>query len=523
MTACTPKPNGNICPPTSDWKYCRPWELSQQDKNNCYADNLIQESLQIAGATVNVYKLLGVHEQTKLIDLIGNGSPISGGSAANYPPSNAYTTTKHEWRSSQVGLAATTSSSYIGYDFGVRKLPNGRQQYGIDAPERKLINTIRIKQSSTAARRAKKIRVERSEDGASWYGVAIVALPDNDELNMVHFKDSVPSRYWRLRPIDFVGTECDSWGIQALEMYDYALTAQNNIQDKILMENRDRDYAPSLVALKGYYDLISAQTDLSRFGIEVPSASYQIKVNFTATIAALGRPIVIGDIIELPSETQYSPDLRPIKKWLEVSDVTWDSGSYTPGWMPTMLLVTAQPAMASQETQDIFGDLAKSVDSSSVFDNDDGNSTIYQDFSSIDQTIKAKAATKTPERGSEGSNVFREFEPEEIATAKAEGFPYVEQLGFNNRRGLYVEDAIPQNGASYTESDTLPPTGTEGAYHRLTYTGLAKDIPARLFRWSSAKTRWIYLETDRRAEMNNQSNVLVEYTTSPTKKWTNQI
>lgn len=496
--------------------------MSQDDSMSCYMDDLTQEALEIAGAQVNVYKLLGVHEQTRLVDLTGNGRPISGGDARNFPKENAFTTAATEWRSLQVGATAVAASSYIGYDFGEIKIPNGRTRYGNKAPNVEHITSIKIKQSSHPTRRAAKVRVERSDDGLQWYGVAIVTLPNDDLLNTLHFKHSVPSRYWRLRPVGFVGTDCESWGVQALEMYDYSVTSLSNIQDKILMENRDRDYSDYPVTLKGYYELLSVVTDLSRFGIEIPSSQYNIRVNFTSCVGTLGRPIVIGDIIELPSETQYAPDLKPIKRWLEVTDVTWDSNSYTPGWRPTMLLVTAQPAVASQETQDIFGDLSKAVDSSGVFSTDDGNSSVFQDFSTVTQTIAAEAKKQVPQRGSEGSNTVREFEPAELAQAAAEGAPSLNRLGFA-RNSVYVEDAMPQNGQPYTEGSTFPAEPTNGAYHRLTYEGLAKDIPARLFRWSTTKNRWIYLETDRRQQYDAQKANLEEYTTSPQKKWASEI
>ena len=205
----------------------------------------------------------------------------------------------------------------------------------------------------------RKARVERSQNGSQWFGVAIVNLPNDDNLNTIHFKHSVINRYWRLRPLDFTGDECDSWGVQAFEMHDFSATALNNIQDKIFMENRDRDYAQDPVLVKGFYNLISPQTELTRFGIEIPSATYNIKLNFNSIVAQLGRPVVIGDIIELPSETQYTPDLRAIKRYLEVTDVTWDADSYTPTWQPLMLLITAQPALACDWPRGRFADATR--------------------------------------------------------------------------------------------------------------------------------------------------------------------
>lgn len=479
-------------------------------------DNQNQEALAIAGAQVNVHKLLGVHEQTELIDLAKNGNPISGGDAPNYASQYAYQATRTEWRSKQTGEAAVLASAYIGYDFGIIKISSGRQRYGIDADIRHMITTIRIKQSANPEQRVTKARVERSQDGIHWFGVAIVNLPNDDVLNTIHFKHSVTNRYWRLRPLNFTGGECDSWGIQALEMHDYMATDIGNIQDKIFLENRDRDYDQDATQMKGFYQLLSPQTELTRFGIEIPSATYNIKVNFNATVAALGRPLVIGDIVELPSETQYTPDLRAIKRYLEITDVTWDADSYTPTWQPLMLMVTAQPALASQETQDIFGKLAKSIDSSGLFDQDEGNHPMWQDFTGVNEEIAQQALNGVPERGSEGSNTIREFTNQERDTAAKNGAPHINKFGLNPK-GLFVEDAIPSNGAEYTEGTEYPANPKDGEYHRLTYEGLSKNVPARLYRWSNVKNRWVYLETDRRQKFNNEKALLDEYLTSTTK------
>lgn len=515
--SCEQKPNGQICPPSSDWETCRPWDLTQ-DNAQCFIDDLTQEGLEIAGAQVNVYKLLGVHEQTSLTDLTGNGSAISGGDAPGFSKTNAFNKFMTEWRSYQSGFSAVTASAYIGYDFGEIKLNPTRRRYGIDTSIRYHITTLKIKQSATAGR-ATKVRVERSDNGTEWYGVAIVNLPNDTNLNTIHFKHSVPSRYWRLRPIDFNGGEvCGQWGVQALELIDYLVTKQDNIQDKIFLENRDRDYNEQPITIKGYYELLNIASELSKFGIEIPGATYQIRINFNACVAAIGRPIVIGDIVELPSETQYTPDLRPVRRYLEVTDVTWDPGSYTPGWQPTMLLVSTQPAMATQETQDVFGDLSKQVDSSGLFDNDDDiNEVPWQSYSTVEQTIRNEALNALPERGRDFNNVVREFTDDELTQAELDGFPHLNKIGLNPK-GLYVEDAMPPNAAPFTEGDIFPTSPNDGEYHRLVYTGLAKDVPARLYRYSQTKGRWIYLETDKRALHNTQKSFLNEYLRSTTRK-----
>lgn len=521
MSNCTVKPTSISCPSPSQWSECKPWELIK-NKDQCFIDQQIQEQLLIAGADINVYKLLGVHEQTKLIDITGNGNAISGGDAPGFPAKNAFTSLRTEWRSKQTGMDILTHG-FIGYDFGELKIITGRVRYGVEANVRQHITSIKIKQSSNhGVVRATKVRIERSDDGERWFGVDVVDLPDDENLNIIHFKHSVPSRFWRLRPlaINDISDLCKPWGIQALELMDFSKTNENNIQDKIFMENRDRDYAEHPIILKGYYELVDTVSDLTKFGIDIGMIEYRIRVNFNSTVLKLGRPIIIGDMIELPSETQYTPQLRAVKRYLEVTDVTWDTATYTPGWQPLMLMVTAKPAYASQETQDIFGDLSRKVDSSGLFDTDDGNNQKYQDISTVEQTIRAEALTHqkqnrigVPERGSEGSNIVREFEQEELEQAANVGIKNLNKIGFN-RTGLYVEDALPQNNAPYTSGPDFPANPKNGDYHRLEYVGLSKDVPARLYRWSSIKGRWIYLETDRRAQFNQQKAILNEYLTS---------
>jgi hypothetical protein len=523
MSTCVEQPDGTFCPPKSNWATCSPWDISTQDRLNCYIDGLINESLNIAGAKINVRKLLGVQEQTALIDLAKNGNAISGGDWTGFPASNAFTMFTTEWRSKQGGSTAIIASSYLGYDFGEIKIDSGRRRYGIDTSIRHQITTIRIKQSNNPNYRATKVRVERSEDGVGWYGVAAVDLPNDSNLNTISFKHSVPNRFWRLRPLAFAGGSSDSWGVQALEMHSYMASAVDNIQDKIWMENRNRDYDRTWTEMKGYYTLTTPELDITKFMAELgDSGTYRIKLPFSACVTLLGRPIIIGDIFELPSEAQYTPTLEVRKKFLEVTDVTWDPDSYTPGWMPTLLLITAKPAIAMEETQQIFGDLAAKTDDSGLFDNDDGNNPNYQDYSTVEQTINQQALDVLPQRGSEGSNVVREFTKAEIAQTVDDGVPHITKIGFN-RTGLYVEDAMPQNGDDFTEGTTFPPSPSDGDYHRLTYTGLAKDVPPRLYRWSITKGRWVYLETDRRLQFNNQKAVIEEYLTSSTRKPAGEI
>lgn len=502
---CVQTFDGKLCPPQPN---CSPWEISDGPED-CIISDYIEEQLNIAGTTLKVHKLLGVHEQGLLQDVTGIGMAISSGDLPNNPASNAFDKFATEWKSLQHG-SAVTQSAFIGYDFGPIKLQNGRNRYGLNTEVMKDIAALKIMQGCDAANRATKVRVERSENGVKWYGVAVLNLQDCDGLITLNFKRTVPSRYWRLRPIAFNGGPNDHWVVRALQFMEYEATHISNIQDKILLENRDRDYQETAVIIKAAYTPQENSTQFDRFGFNPLGDSYHFDVSFTQCIQRLGRPIVIGDIIVATSETQYSASLRPIEKYLEVTDVFWAATGFTPLWKPTVQKIVAKPLLASQETRDIAGKLTVDVDSSGLFDINDGNEgKKYQDYMDVNDSIRADHKKKVPVKGIDYADVpiisdeLRDY---------AKNRPEMNVDKLSRERLPNGVDAMPPNGLPYTEGDEFPPNPKNGDYHRLTYVKVSPNIPARLYRYSVAKGRWIYLETDRKAFINDHRPLLDEYT-----------
>ncbi len=475
---------------------CNKWDLANSNDHGII-DQYNAEAFSIGGAIINIFKLLGVHEQGKLVDLTGEGIPISGGTARGYSERSTFDAESCKpWRSKQQGSSSILSDSYIGYDFGVPKLDNGRNKYGVDVANREHITTIRIKQSENPDRRATKIRVERSDDKTIWKGCSVLELDNTDELITVSVRQTSAARYWRLRPLEFTGSEEDFWEVQTIELIDYDQTNLYQVQDEYgWIENRDRDYAKKPIELKGYYDLLEKETDLTQFGLNISGGQYYITVNFNDIVKRVGRPIVIGDILEMPSEAMFDPDMNRIAKYIEVTDVSWSAEGYTPGWQPTMLRVIAEPMMAKQETMDIIGDLAGGVDSSGLFDVDE---SAYSELA-IKQSDKqrAKALDDVPQDGSD-STEFTSFDDDTLETY-AEHNINLSKISVN-QKGLYTEDGLPKNGEPYTVGSEYPEKPNDGDYHRVEYVGMADNIPARLFRYSTKKGRWIFVEKDLRKQ-----------------------
>lgn len=500
--------DGKSCPPVN--VDCLPLDLSKFN-DSCVVETAIQEQINISGAPVNIYKLLGIHEQRSgtTVDFDGVGAAISSSVNPNFPASNAFDIYVSEWRSLETGPSVI--NSYIGYDFGPIKLDNGRLRYGIETYIKKDISTIKIKQSCNAKNRATKLRVERSSDGVKWYGVAVVDVQDCDGLVTVKFKKTVPSRWWRVRPVAFNGGVNDNWIVQAIIFSEDDITDIKNIQDRIFFENRDRDYT-SPIPMKVSYTPIDVRSEVNKGAFNF-SNNYIIETSFRDTVQKLGRPFVIGDIIHLIPETQYNAAMNEINKFVEVVDVAWSTNGYTANWKPTMQRLECATAFASQETQDVFGSLEANIDAQGVFDVDDGNNQTYQDISSLSQTIEAQANTGLPQDGIDNSETLV-ISKDMVEYGETTGVP-VNKLEM--RRAPFGQDALPPNGLPYTEADSFPPSPTDGDYHRLTYALLGNNIPPRLYKFSSVKNRWIFMETDNKFKFRNNKSIITEFVESENK------
>lgn len=505
-------PDGSraICPPI-DSEPCYPWQLTDLDEESCIIEDYIEESITIGGAKVNVHKMLGIYEQNKLIDEAGFGQPISSGSHPNFPSSNAFDYYDTEWRSLETG-SDVVRKSFIGYDFGPIRLDNGRVRYGIETFIKKNIATIKIKQGCDSKNRATRIRIERSADGKKWYGSSVLNIPDCEGAVEVRFRATSPSRYWRIRPVNFNGNNEDYWAVKAILLSERETTAIENIQDRIFLENRDRQYSKDAVLTKASYTPVDYQGFLAKMGFNSPfnSEQFLFEFSFQQIVRLVGRPLVIGDILQLPSETFFTPKLRETLKYLEVTNVAWASTGFTPHWIPTMLRVVAEPAMASQETQDIFGKLTEDSDELGTVDINDGiRDKKYQDIHDIDQTVQADANTAVPEKGQDYSNKTKLSE--ELKDWIEGNIPGLSTNKLDRDRYVWGVDALPPNGEEYTTGDEFPSKPKDGEYHRLTYDSIDRNLAPRLYRFSSAKKRWIYLETDTRFMHKNTKPVLTDF------------
>jgi len=484
-----------------------------------YAAANAAEALEVAGAPVNIFPLLGIHNQGSTVDLTGEGWALSSGTPAGFDASSAFNNDGLVWRSVQTGFDVVSSPAFIGYDFGtVRNKLNTGDRYSSHATTKLHITTIRIKQSADPEMRVTQVRVERSDDGVNWVRADVVNVPNTDQLETIGLRQSAPSNKWRLIPVMFSGVAVGKpWEVEEVEMLEMTTTSLTTIQDATLLENRDRQYSQISTMIKAHYDLLDVQSELSRFGIDIPQ-QYIFTVSYDVMVKKLGRPVVIGDILELPSEKQYDYNLHAVKKWLEVTDAGWSTDGYTPNWQPILFRFYAQPMNSTMENRDLIqgvGDLSDITDSQFMMD----DFPIEISTTRTMEVNSKEALAAVPLTGADNTD-FQETSIL-VTLPDAAGNTITKEIPIVAPTDVYTEDGLPPNNLPYTEGLNYPANPKDGDYHRLVYEA-SYQIPPRLFQWSMRKNKWIFKEQDKRQLYSSHKPSMRKILSSGNKKDLNE-
>lgn len=461
-----------------------------------YIASLQAEALQAAAGPVNVFPLLGVHNQGSTIDQTGSGYPLSSGTPSGFNVLDAFNSNDSSWRSIQLGADVVNTPAFIGYSFGTKKAWNligtPQERYAPAEPVRKKINSFNIQQSADSRSRVTRVRIDASDDGVSWRRIDVVSIPDVVDMVTIGFKNDAMFNQWRFVPLFFNGVATNSaWEVVQLQLMEATQLSLDNVQDTFFRENRDRAYCRTSTMLKAQYDLMDVQTELAKFGINLPE-TYIFTVSYAMMIQLLGRPVIVGDVLELPGEIQYDTKLRPVRKWLEVTDTNWSTEGYTFNWKPNLYRFYAAPILPSQEHKDILGLPGKNSGVNAAESDEEffaGGLLLNQQAYEATEEIENEAADLVPQTGSD---------PQDIQSGESMWGP----LGSYDGRDTYAADAIPPNGAPYTTGPQLPNVNTiqDGHYHRQTYDYLPKSQrpPERLLKYNQATNKWALVEVNER-------------------------
>jgi hypothetical protein len=327
-----------------------------------------------------------------------------------------------------------------------------------------------------------------------------------------------------------------------------------NIQDLLLLENRDRIYDQDVYIMRGVYTHQDVDFDLTQFGLFLNNDTLFITFHYNDMIDTFGRKLMNGDVLEVPNLKDYHPlnqaIPQPLPRYYVVQDADYATEGMSQTWMPHTWRVKATPMTNNQEFKDI---LKKPVVSENIWDNgnfyptgwvtnygdvyyqakqnvpagtDINNTTYWQVYTpptqsdvftartkdnEINDAILTQADVEVPLSGYATDQYY-------VAPTLADGSPANPTsltTGDNNtvdgtQGGMAVTPSGPGYIKGYLTGDTVPngePVVTGVAFPLNPVDGdycLRLDyFPNRLFRYNSTVKRWAKIEDGVRTNLNN--------------------
>ena len=263
----------------------------------------------------------------------------------------------------------------------------------------------------------------------------------------------------------------------------YLNQSEQNIQDLLLLENRDRKYDTSVYSMRGMYQVSDNDFDLSQFGLFLQTGTLFMTFHINDMIETMGRRIMNGDVLELIHLTDYDSLDQSVpvalKRFFVVGDTSKASEGYSPTWWPHLWRCKINPMVDSQEYKDILTTLTISdADPTPLKD----ILSSYNKYIGINEAVLNQAEADVPQSGYSTAPLYT-FDPSgETPNAKIKGY--------------LTADGIPPNGLPVVSGISFPSNPAIGDYClRLDYS------PNRLFRYDGR--RWAKIEDAERTNITN--------------------
>ena len=171
----------------------------------------------------------------------------------------------------------------------------------------------------------------------------------------------------------------------------YTTTDPTNIQDLLLLENRDRKYDKDVYLLRGIYNIQDIDFNLSQFGLFLQNDTIFITFHINDTVEKLGRKLIAGDVLELPhlKDEWALNDLNfALKRFYVIEEINRAAEGFSPTWYPHLYRAKCKPMVDSQEFADILGQLATDSQGNS----DDSGTTLRDLMSTYNKEMQITAA-----------------------------------------------------------------------------------------------------------------------------------
>jgi hypothetical protein len=151
--------------------------------------------------------------------------------------------------------------------------------------------------------------------------------------------------------------------------------------------------------------------DLTQFGLFLTGDTMFMVFHLNDMVDAIGRKIMVGDVMELPHLKDYyslDEDIpSALKRYYVVSDATRAAEGFAPTWYPHLWRVKVQPLVDSQEYKDILNQIKVDTDNDGVDDTPIGDLfSTYDKYLAINDAIVTRAEVEVPESGYDTSFIY---------------------------------------------------------------------------------------------------------------------
>ena len=292
---------------------------------------------------------------------------------------------------------------------------------------------------------------------------------------------------------------------------------ETNIQDLLLLENRDRKYDPSIYRIRGLYNVQNIDFNLSQFGLFIDNDTLFMTVHINDFINYIGRKPLSGDVIELPhlrDEFALNDFDISLPRYYVIEDVGRASEGFSATWYPHLYRLKCKKITDNQQFSDILDQPAKEGSNQTLRDL---LSTAAKELA-VNDSVLSQAEADVPQSGFETRQYYT------LAVDPTNGTPILETTtggdtvpGVPSRAGysgyLLGDGVAPNHGniADFGHGIQFPQAPQDNDFF------LRTDLlPNRLFRYDG--NRWVKIEDNVRHTLTNQDPLLPISATNPDRQ-----
>ena len=281
------------------------------------------------------------------------------------------------------------------------------------------------------------------------------------------------------------------------------------IQDLLLLENRDRKYDPSIYKIRGHYNVQNLDFNLSQFGLFIDNDTVFATVHINDWIQTIGRKPISGDVVELPhlkDEFALNDYNIALPRYFVIDDVSRASEGFSITWWPHLYRLKLKKITDSQQFADILDQPISDANG------DDTNQTLREVLSTkgreleINENIIAQAEADAPLSGYETRHFYT------LAVNPDNGEPLLLTVDNSKVPPQTSGKAVRSGYTGYLLGDGFPPNGYEFGHGIMFPANAYVDdyflrtdfVPNRLFRFNG--NYWVKVEDAVRHTLTNTNN-----------------